>query len=110
MKSWRKHAVVGLIVCLLQLTLADVAFSADTMVPNPGLTRQRVDQFGVGANLKVELTDGKQVRGSLVSLGDNGFELRAKSKDVPRYIAYNTVNKVNLARLVYRAKGAPDAA
>jgi hypothetical protein len=32
MNSWRKHTVIGLVICLLQLSLADVAWSADTTV------------------------------------------------------------------------------
>jgi hypothetical protein len=108
--SWRKHTVIWLVVCLMQLSLADVAWSADITVSNPSLTRQRVDQFGVGANLKVQLVDGKIVKGSVVSVGDNGFDLRAKSGDAPRHIAYNNVNEVKLAKLVYRAKGTPDPA
>jgi hypothetical protein len=40
MNSWRKHTVIGLVICLMQLSLADVAWSADTTVPNPSLTRR----------------------------------------------------------------------
>ena len=73
MISWRKHTVIGLVICLLQLSLADVAWSADTTVPNPTLTRQRVDQFGVGAKVKVELSNGKKFKGSIQSVEDGGF-------------------------------------
>ena len=68
MNNWRKHTVIGLVICLMQLSLADVALSADTTVPNPSLTRQRVDQFGVGAKVKVELTNGKKFKGSIQSI------------------------------------------
>jgi len=63
----------------------------------------------VGANLKVQLADGKKLKGSVVALGEDGFELKAKSGDAPRHIAYNNVNEVKLAKLKYRAKGVPDA-
>lgn len=71
--------------------------------------KQQIDQFGVGANLKVQLADGKKLKGSVVALGEDGFELKAKSSDTPRHIAYNNVNQVKLAKLKYRAKGTPDA-
>jgi len=70
MNRWRKHTVMGLVVCLMHLSLADVALSADSGTPNPGLTRQRVDQFGVGAKVKVELTSGKKLKGSIQSVED----------------------------------------
>ena len=63
----------------------------------------------MGANLKVQLADGKKLKGSVVALGEDGFELKAKSGDAPRHIAYNNVNEVKLAKLKYRAKGVPDA-
>ena len=63
MNSWRKHTIIGLVICLLQLSLADVALSADTTVPNPSLTRQRVDQFGVGAKVKVRTYQWPEVQG-----------------------------------------------
>jgi hypothetical protein len=44
-----------------------------------------------------------------VALGEDGFELKTKSGDGPRQIAYNNVNEVKLAKLKYRAKGTPDA-
>ncbi len=34
MNNWRKHTVMGLAICLKQLSLADLALSADTAVPN----------------------------------------------------------------------------
>jgi ribosome maturation factor RimP len=64
----------------------------------------------VGANLKVQLADGKKLKGSVVALGEEGFDLKAKSQESSRHIAYNNVNKVKLAKLTYRAKGAPDPA
>ena len=88
MNSWRKHTVIGLVICLMQLSLADVALSADTTVPNPSLTRQRVDQFGVGAKVKVELTNGKKFKGSIQSVEDSGFLLAAAKAGSPTRVPY----------------------
>jgi ribosome maturation factor RimP len=109
MNSWRKHAVIGLVICLLQLSLADVAFSADTTVPNPSLTRQRVDQFGVGAKVKVELTNGQKFKGCIQSIEEGRFLLAAAQAGSPTQVPYGDVAKLNLTKNTYNAKGQPDA-
>ncbi len=109
MNSWRKHTVIGLVICLLQLSLADAAWSADTTVPNPSLTRQRVDQFGVGAKVKVELTTGKKFKGSIQSIEDGGFLLAAAKAGSPTRVPYDEVTQLNLAKNTYKATGQPDS-
>lgn len=109
MNSWRKHTVIGLVICLMQLSLADVALSADTTLPNPSLTRQRVDQFGVGAKVKVELTNGKKFKGSIQSIEDGGFLLAAAKAGSPTRVPYGNVAQLNLAKNTYKATGQPDS-
>jgi hypothetical protein len=101
--------VIVLVFCIGILPVSDVAALGGEAPHGPDRVKQQVNQFGAGANLKVQLADGKKLKGSVVSLGEDGFELRAKSGDSPRHIAYNNVNEVKLATLVYRAKAAPDA-
>ena len=109
MNQWHRIIVIALVICIGVLPVSDVApLAADTPAA-PEQVKQQLDQFGVGANLKVQLADGKKLKGSVVSLGEDGFELRGKSADAPRHIAYNNVNAVTLAKLKYRAKGTPDA-
>jgi len=109
MNSWRKHTVIGLVICLLQLSLADVAWSADTTLPNPSLTRQRVDQFGVGAKVKVELTNGQKFKGPIQSIEDGGFLLAAAKGGSPTRVPYGDVAKLNLTKNTYKATGKPDS-
>ena len=109
MNSWRKSTVMGLVICLMQLSLADVALSADTTVPNPSLARERVDQFGVGAKVKVELTNGKKFKGSIQSIEDGGFLLAAAKADSPTRVPYLDVAQLNLAKNTYKATGQPDS-
>jgi ribosome maturation factor RimP len=109
MNSWRKHTVIGLVLCLLQLSLADVAWSADTTVPNPSLTRQRVDQFGVGAKVKVELTNGQKFKGPIQSIEEGGF-LVAANAGSPIRVPYGDVAKLNLTKNTYKAATEPDSA
>ena len=87
----------------------DVSTLAAETSTNPELIRQEIIQYGVGANLKLRLADGKKLKGSLVLLAEDGFELRVKPKEPPRHIAYSQVTEVKATRLIYRAKGQPDA-
>ena len=109
MNNWRKHTVIGLVICLMQLSLADVALSADTTVPNPSLTRQRVDQFGVGAKVKVELTNGKKFKGSIQSIEDGGFLLASAKAGSPTRVPYGEITQLNLTKNTYKARGQPDS-
>ena len=109
MNSWRKHTVIGLVICMMQFSLADVALSADTTVPNPSLTRQRVDQFGVGAKVKVELTNGKKFKGSIQSIEDGEFLLAAAKAGSPTRVPYDNVAQLNLTKNTYKATGQPDS-
>lgn len=109
MTQWHKVTVIVLVFCMAILPVSDVAALAVDTAPAPEQVKQQLDQFGVGVNVKVQLADGKKLKGSVVALGEDGFELKGKSADAPRHIAYNNVNEVKLAKLKYRAKGAPDA-
>jgi ribosome maturation factor RimP len=90
-------------------SLGDIAALAAETSTHPEVVRQEMIQYGVGANLKLRLADGKKLKGSLVFLGEDGFELRGQPKEAPRHIAYSQVTEVKPATLSYRAKGQPDA-
>ena len=90
-------------------SLGDISGLAAEVSTPPEVVRQEMIQYGVGANLKLRLADGKKLKGSLVFLGEDGFELRGKPKEAPRHIAYSQVTEVKPTRLFYRAKGQPDA-
>jgi ribosome maturation factor RimP len=90
-------------------SLGDIPTLAAETSTNPELIRQEIMQYGVGANLKLRLADGKRLKGSLVFLAEDGFELRSKPKEPPRHVAYSQVTEVKPTVLFYRAKGQPDA-
>jgi ribosome maturation factor RimP len=90
-------------------TLGDIPTLAAETSTNPELIRHEITQYGIGANLKLRLADGKRLKGCLVLLAEDGFELRSKPKEPPRHVAYSQVTEVKPAVLVYRAKGQPDA-
>jgi len=110
MYKWRKYAVLGLVVCMIYLPMADTGLAAtDTRLPNPGLTKQHLAEFGVGAKVKVELTNGKKYRGSIQSIGDGEFLLASAKAGSPTQVPYGDVAKLNLAKNTYKATGQPDA-
>jgi small nuclear ribonucleoprotein (snRNP)-like protein len=90
-------------------SLGDISGLAAETSTHSEVVRQEMTEYSVGANLKLRLADGKKLNGSLVFLGEDGFELRGKPKEAHRHIAYSQVTEVKLTRLVYRAKGQPDA-
>ena len=104
-----KVLAVGLAFSIGVWSVGDIPALAAEASTNPEHIKREIIQYGVGANLKLRLADGKKLEGSLVFLAEDGFELRAKPKEPPRHIAYSQVTEVKPTRLFYRAKGQPDA-
>jgi small nuclear ribonucleoprotein (snRNP)-like protein len=111
MNFWRRSLAIGLAVCLAHVSLADVALSFDTaMVPNAALTRQQVDLLGVGARVKVQLANGKKLRGSISGIEDGAFLLVPGRGGSSARVAYEQVAQVKFARPTYKVAAQPDAA
>src|SRR5688572_25097868 len=70
--------------------------------------RQRIEQFGVGTELKVKLADGTKLRGLIERIGQESFLLAAKDDGASREIAYNELHKLRYPRRGYKAEGTPD--
>ncbi len=75
---------IGLILCIGLVPVNDVAVLAADMSLGPDHVRQQVGQLGVGACLKVRLVDGRNVKGSVVAVGQDGFELQGSPGESPR--------------------------
>lgn len=105
MRTPSKALVAGLAFCVMLLPISDLTAAPPLSVD---VVKKELDQYGLGANLKLKLEDGKTVKGSLIALGDDGLQLRSKPGAEPRLIAYNKVSEVRPAKLVYRAKGQVD--
>jgi len=111
MYSSKKALVVALVTSLLLLPLGDVAASLNAATPpNPALAKQQVDQFGVGAKVKIQLADGKKLKGSISAIEDESFLLASKADGSPQRVAYDQVAQLKLAKLTYKAAGQPDPA
>jgi ribosome maturation factor RimP len=77
-------------------------------LPNPDVLKQRVEQFGVGTELKLKLASGQKVRGSVESVGDESFVVALKDNGGSQEIAFDELRKVNYPKRGYKAEGHPD--
>jgi ribosome maturation factor RimP len=92
------------------LTLADAVAFAAAAAPAPTAVKQQIDQFGIGAKVKLQLTDGKKLKGSISAIEDEAFLLTSKQQGSPQRVAYDQVAQLKLAKLTYKAAGQPDPA
>jgi len=110
MTSWRQFVCLGLVVGLLHLSLVDVAQAAEpTASSNPAAVKQQVNLLGVGAKVKVRLTDGKKLNGAIQGIEERAFLLGSKASS-PRSLAYEQVAQLRFAKETYKVGGAEDAA
>jgi len=110
MNNWQKFIATGLAAYMLVLPLGDLAVSLQAEVPpNPTLTKQQVDRWGVGAEVKVKLAGGKNLRGAISGIEDDSFLLVKGQKASPKRVGYAEVAELKLAKNLYRTVGQPDA-
>jgi small nuclear ribonucleoprotein (snRNP)-like protein len=103
MNYLRQVTAVSLVVFLFHFSLLQAATP-----PNPLSLKERVSMFGVGAKIKLRLTDGEKLDGSIEAISDEAFSLTSGNGERPRQIAYNEVADLQLAeRRVYRAHDQP---
>jgi ribosome maturation factor RimP len=110
MNQWHRVIVIVLVFCIGILPVSDVAAVAGDTPSGSDQVKQQIDQFGVGANLKVQLADGKKLKGSISAIEDAAFLLTSKQEGSPRRVAYDQVAQLKLAKLTYKAAGQPDPA
>lgn len=89
---------------MVHLTLADTVCSAKSDTPNPATIKQQVDQLGVGAKVRIRLTDGKKLNGTILAVEDNTFQVEAKGASATS-LAYEQVAQLKTARNTYRNNG-----
>jgi len=105
MQFSQKLIALSTAVCLLQFCLfAETRESCSAGVLSA--ICEQLAQYGVGADVRVALSDGSKLRGQVRTLDQSGFVLTGKSE---HRIAYDQVTKLRLARNAYR-RGTPDPA
>jgi hypothetical protein len=105
----RRFTIQILILALVHSPFLNGASKLDVGDGQPAL-RQRIEQFGVGTELKVKLADGTKLRGLVEEIGKDSFLLVAKDDGASREIAYNELDKLSYPKRGYKAEGTPDAA
>jgi len=103
MNIGRQVLTVGLAVWLPIVSLQGQSLA------DPTLIQQQVTGLGVGADVKVKLTDGRKLRGRIQAIADQNFQLALKREATPEAIAYDQVSELRLTDLYYKAKGDPEA-
>ena len=94
-------------------SISSVRWSSGADVRQPegsALLKEKVELFGVGANVKVKLADGQKAKGPISSIVDTGFALAPEPGGAARSINYDQVSELTLVTRNYRASGSPDAA
>ena len=88
---WRVFRVLLLVVGLA-LAGSGVALGAKPV--DAATVKQKVEERGVGKELKVSLGDGSTVSGEIVWIGEEKFQLKAKKEPQPVDVTYEQVTRV----------------
>ncbi len=108
MYGWRQLVAVVIAIAMLHIGIADVVWSAGpTTVATPAAVKQRVDQFGVGAKVKVRLASGKKLNGSILAIKNDVFSVGVAGSSGTS-VAYAQVAELKLAKNTYKSKGKVD--
>ncbi len=107
MNRWRQLISIAIVVAMVHLTLVDTVCSANSGPPNPATVRQQVDQFGVGAKVKIRLANGKKLNGTIQVIEDDSFVVKSKDSSGTS-VAYEQVAQLKLAKNTYKSKRSVD--
>ena len=105
---------------ILLLSHMPVAFAADSLLESAmGAAQQlgrseaqpqrQVELLGVGAVVKVRLSNGQKLDGSLMSIDADSFDLALHRGDVRR-VTYGEVAELKFVSATYKASGPPNVA
>jgi ribosome maturation factor RimP len=95
---------------MIHLSLVSAApnLRAASTQPTQDEFRQRVEQFGIGTELKLKLQNGEKLRGAVESIGTDSFVLVPKDEAAPREVAFHDLKSLRYPSRGYEAQAAPD--
>ncbi len=106
----KKITSICLTVCLVLLSSTQCVSAADTHQPDgSALLKQKAELFGIGADVRVRLSDGQKIRGQISSIEDAGFTLAPLARSTTRLIRFDDTSELTLIAQKYRASGTTDA-
>ncbi len=109
MLNFRKLTANAVVAGLLHLCVLSGGVKLQAKeLPNPDVLKQRVEQFGVGTELKVKLANGQDLRGAVESVGAETFVVALNENGGSREVSYDELRKVNYPKRGYKAEGHPD--
>jgi hypothetical protein len=97
----RCFSLVFLVVIFL-LMGQGVALAAKPM--DAATARDKVNQLGVGKGLKVTKAGGTTIRGEIIWIGEEGFQLKVKDEPLPVDVSFEQVTGIGSPGLPKGAK------
>ena len=76
-------------ILLIPAMLSSNEAFASRKPADPIVTKAKVQGRGVGQGIRVSLTDKSEVKGLIVSIGDQSFSVKTKHTDQPQEIQYS---------------------
>jgi len=118
--NWKKSTVIGLVVCLLRLCVADAGLatkqaesvsrdlatqqvSKGNEQPEAAKMKRVAERLGVGHHIMVKTSDAKEYHGNIVALGAESFTILPDRTSQPVQIAYHDVQEMGSS--MTRSKG-----
>jgi hypothetical protein len=93
--------IMGLLL-IPALLSNSLALASNT--PDPALIKAKLAARGVGADVRVSLSDHTQARGIIVNIGEQSFALKVRTVDQPREFPYAQLTGVHGTGLSTGAK------
>ena len=91
-----------LIACICLASLLCPTLAAQNFV------RRQIAEFGVGTELNLKLTDGKNLRGLVETIGADGITLADSRRRSLQYVDYAQIVSIGATKRVYRSDSGPD--
>jgi hypothetical protein len=94
-----------LILSLVHLSITSAALGAAQVRT---ALKERIEQFGIGAEVKVKREKGKAIQGFVESIGEEGFVVVSNDNSAPQDVPFSEVRDVSYPKRGYTAAGSPD--
>lgn len=96
--------------CVVCFSSTQYASPAEADVDHNALLKQKLELFGIGANVKVKLSGGERMAGSISTLDDSGFTVASEAGVLSRPIRYDETSELTLVSKKHYRSETPDAA
>jgi hypothetical protein len=109
MRKWERAIALVVLFCFVPAVSGDWQTTLRAAAADPAV-KQRVELFGVGADVEVLLPSGETLEGAIGDIGVDSFVLLQGRERTSRPVPYDRIAELKFARSTYRASGSPNAA